>query len=112
MWSAWRFSRGRTGRARRSRHAAAGAPSTVVGETLDGQGRRDDAGPAGGSPALRTPDRQGLERRRTGRYWTDAAGPADFARVMQVRLAQSKIGRVVCPRPVIAEASLRSLGGP
>jgi FkbM family methyltransferase len=61
------------------------------------------------------PDLQAVARRYarlTARYWKDAAGPADFARVMQVRLAQSKIGRVACPRPVVAEASLRSLGGP
>lgn len=47
----------------------------------------------------------------TSRYWRDASGPRDFVRVMQVRLSQSKIGGLVCPRPVVAEASMRSLGG-
>jgi FkbM family methyltransferase len=47
----------------------------------------------------------------TRRYWNDAAGPRDFAKVMRVRLAQSRIGPVVCPRPVVTDARLRSLGG-
>jgi FkbM family methyltransferase len=45
------------------------------------------------------------------KYWHDAASPRDFARVMQVRLAQSKVGRVACPRPILAAPALRSLGG-
>lgn len=33
-----------------------------------------------------------------------------FARVMQVRLSQSQVGRWVCPDPIVAEVDLRALG--
>ena len=33
-----------------------------------------------------------------------------FARLMRVRLSQSKIGPLVCPRPIVVQVALRSLG--
>ncbi|NLD77708.1 MAG: FkbM family methyltransferase [Acidimicrobiales bacterium] len=39
-----------------------------------------------------------------------AGSPRSFARVMQVRLSQSSIGRWVCPEPIVPEVDLRELG--
>jgi FkbM family methyltransferase len=43
-------------------------------------------------------------------YRREATSARDFWRVMRVRLSQSKIGRLVCPRPIVIDVSLRSLG--
>jgi FkbM family methyltransferase len=43
-------------------------------------------------------------------YRREATSARDFWRVMRVRLSQSKIGRLVCPRPIVVDVSLRSLG--
>jgi FkbM family methyltransferase len=45
-------------------------------------------------------------------YWHDTATPRDFMRLMQVRLSQSKIGPIACPRPRTNRVNLRSFGGP
>ncbi len=58
-------------------------------------------------------------RRRLARYartvhvfWRDAETTGDFLRLMQVRLANSRgVGRVVCPRPVVARVAMASFGG-
>ncbi|WP_210502846.1 FkbM family methyltransferase [Nocardioides xinjiangensis] len=44
------------------------------------------------------------------RYGRESASVRDFARVMQVRLSQSKAGPVVCPRPVVRRVRTRALG--
>jgi hypothetical protein len=44
------------------------------------------------------------------RYWVDADTAKDFATLMRVRLAQSKVGRYVCPDPVVARVNLKRLG--
>lgn len=43
-------------------------------------------------------------------YWSDAGSALDFLRVMQVRLAQSKIGKLVCPSPITSDVRLRTFG--
>lgn len=43
-------------------------------------------------------------------YAREARTPRDFARVMRVRLSQSKIGWLVCPSPIVVDVHLRSLG--
>jgi FkbM family methyltransferase len=48
--------------------------------------------------------------RETSTYGREAAGLADFLRVMRVRLSQSKLGPLVCPRPIVVDVGLRSLG--
>ena len=44
-------------------------------------------------------------------YLHEALTPADFARLMQVRLSQSAVGRVVCPQKVTRRVRLRSFRG-
>lgn len=44
------------------------------------------------------------------RFACEARSPGDFRGLMRVRLAQSKLGWLVCPRPVVEEVALRSLG--
>ncbi len=46
----------------------------------------------------------------TSTYYREAESPGDFWRVMRVRLSQSKLGSLVCPRPIMVDVSLRSLG--
>lgn len=46
------------------------------------------------------------------RYRRDAASPVDFVRVMRVRLSQSKVGPIVCPRAIDVAVNMRSMGGP
>lgn len=48
--------------------------------------------------------------RETFSYWNEAQSLGDFARVMRVRLSQSKLGPLVCPRPIVVEVELASLG--
>jgi len=43
-------------------------------------------------------------------YWRDAYSLKDFLALMRVRLAQSKIGWLVCPKPITADLRLRSFG--
>lgn len=49
--------------------------------------------------------------RLSARFWAEASSARDFARLMQVRLSQSKVGRWVCPEPIEAVVSVESLGG-
>ena len=44
-------------------------------------------------------------------YLREARTPADFARLMQVRLSESAAGPVVCPQQVTRRVRFRSLGG-
>jgi FkbM family methyltransferase len=46
----------------------------------------------------------------TAIYAREAVGVRDFLLVMRVRLSQSKIGPLLCPRPITVDVSLRSLG--
>jgi FkbM family methyltransferase len=48
--------------------------------------------------------------RETSTYGREATGLVDFWRVMRVRLSQSKLGPLVCPRPIVVDVGLRSLG--
>jgi FkbM family methyltransferase len=48
--------------------------------------------------------------RETGVYWRESARLRDFARLMRVRLSQSKIGPLVTPRPITVSVDLRTLG--
>jgi FkbM family methyltransferase len=43
-------------------------------------------------------------------YRKDALGFRDFARVLRVRLSQSKLGPLVCPNPITVAVRLRSFG--
>jgi FkbM family methyltransferase len=43
-------------------------------------------------------------------YWRESRGLGDFARVMRVRLSQSKAGPWVTPRPIVVDVDLCSLG--
>jgi FkbM family methyltransferase len=43
-------------------------------------------------------------------YWKASAKPADFLRVMRVRLAETKIGPLVARRPFVADLRLKELG--
>jgi FkbM family methyltransferase len=45
-------------------------------------------------------------------YLRETRTPLDFLRLMQVRLSLSKLGRLVCPRPVVRRVTMRSFGGP
>jgi FkbM family methyltransferase len=58
------------------------------------------------------PDRRTLARhlKTVVTYAREAATPADFWRLMRVRLSQSKLGPVACPRPIQVDVRLRSLG--
>jgi FkbM family methyltransferase len=43
-------------------------------------------------------------------YRRDSVSVLDFLRVMQVRLALSKVGRLICPSPITAKVRLRTFG--
>jgi FkbM family methyltransferase len=43
-------------------------------------------------------------------YWREAVSLLDFFKVMQVRMALSKVGRLICPSPIVAKLHLRSFG--
>ncbi len=43
-------------------------------------------------------------------YARESHSIRDFLRVMRVRLSQSKVGALVCPRPIEVDVALRSLG--
>lgn len=43
-------------------------------------------------------------------YWRESRGFGDFARLLRVRLSQSKVGPLVCPRPITVDVDLLSLG--
>jgi FkbM family methyltransferase len=43
-------------------------------------------------------------------YVREARTPRDFARLLRVRLSQSKIGRFVCPEPITVRVATRTLG--
>jgi FkbM family methyltransferase len=43
-------------------------------------------------------------------YARESLGPRDFARLVRVRLSQSKLGKLVCPRPIVVDVNLRSFG--
>lgn len=45
------------------------------------------------------------------RFWRESYRVSSFARLMQIRLAQSKVGGLVCPHAVTAQVSIGSLGG-
>jgi FkbM family methyltransferase len=44
-------------------------------------------------------------------YLRDASSVLDFLTVMRVRLSQSKISKLVCPKPIVADVRLKSFGG-
>jgi FkbM family methyltransferase len=48
--------------------------------------------------------------REVTQYWQAAATPADFLSTLQVRLALSKAGRLVCRRPRTVQIDLKPLG--
>jgi len=54
--------------------------------------------------------RLGAWRAELGAYLRECAGVRDFARLMRVRLSQSKVGRWVTPRPIQVTVDLKSLG--
>jgi FkbM family methyltransferase len=43
-------------------------------------------------------------------YLRDAASPLTFLQVMRVRLSQSKLGKLACPRPITPKLHLRTFG--
>jgi FkbM family methyltransferase len=43
-------------------------------------------------------------------YWNECVGVRDFARLIRVRLSQSKIGRWTTPDSIVVELDLRTLG--
>ena len=43
-------------------------------------------------------------------YRSECRRPRDLARLMRVRLSQSRVGRWVTPRPIVVEVDLRTLG--
>jgi FkbM family methyltransferase len=43
-------------------------------------------------------------------YWRESSRALDFVRVMRVRLSQSKVGRLVTPRPIEVDVDLVTLG--
>jgi FkbM family methyltransferase len=45
-----------------------------------------------------------------GAYLRDARSPLDFLQVMRVRMALSKLGKLVCPRPIMPRVRLRTFG--
>jgi FkbM family methyltransferase len=50
--------------------------------------------------------------RELGTYAREARTPRDFIDLMRVRLSMSKVGWLVCRRPMVVEADLHSFGGP
>jgi FkbM family methyltransferase len=48
---------------------------------------------------------------QTVSYWRGTATPADFVRLMRVRLALSKLGPLVCRHPLIMRVNIPALGG-
>ncbi len=51
-----------------------------------------------------------LKRREISAYWREARNLASFLRLLRVRLSQSKVGPVVCRKPITVDVDLRSLG--
>lgn len=49
-------------------------------------------------------------RRELHVYWRECVRLRDFVRLMRVRLSQSRVGRWVAPRSIIADVDLRTLG--
>ena len=45
-----------------------------------------------------------------GAYLRDARSPLDFLRLMRVRMALSKLGKLVCPSPIASDVRLRTFG--
>lgn len=45
-------------------------------------------------------------------FAAEARDPASFLRLLRVRLALSRVGRIACPRPVRYRIALRGFGGP
>ena len=58
------------------------------------------------------PDRRTVARHAStvATYLREASSPLDFWRLMRVRLSQSKLGPLLCPRPIVVGVRLRSLG--
>ena len=54
--------------------------------------------------------KMGAWRSELGAYWRECASLRDFARVMRVRLSQSKIGGWVAPQRIRVTVDLRTLG--
>lgn len=52
----------------------------------------------------------GQYRRELRRYWRETASVGDFAKLMRVRLSQSKVGPWVTPRPIVVDIDLVTLG--
>ena len=56
--------------------------------------------------------RLGYYVRETSVYWRETASLRDFLTLMRVRVARSRgVGRLVCPRPLVARVRIPSLGG-
>lgn len=53
----------------------------------------------------------GYYTRLMGRYARAAATPMDFLRLMQIRLAQSKVGTLACPQRIETAIALKPFGG-
>lgn len=51
-----------------------------------------------------------LYRADSGAYWRDARSLLDFLGIMQNRMALSKLGRLICPRPITTKVRLRPFG--
>lgn len=49
--------------------------------------------------------------RLLGRYWGAADSVPDFLRLTRIRLAQSKVGHLVCPNPVRSWVNIKPYGG-
>lgn len=47
-----------------------------------------------------------------GNYWTQSNTVGDFVRLTHVRLSQSKLGPLVCPRPMRTTVFIKAYGGP
>lgn len=54
--------------------------------------------------------RLGAWRAEAGAYWRESATTRDFARLMRVRLSQSKVGPWVTPNPIKVTVDLKTLG--
>lgn len=62
-------------------------------------------------PTLPLTERLRLWGRQTVLFWRETASPTDFVRLMRVRLANSKVGWLACPRPITAKVRVPVLGG-
>jgi FkbM family methyltransferase len=43
------------------------------------------------------------------RFWRSANSLSDFAKLLRIRLAQSKVGKIVCPSPISRHVGIQSL---